>query len=272
MKKVETKPLPHKVGNASVANPELKTVVMQFMENFLSIGGQLKTVQEAVRELQGRKVVSPEIEDIETYVSRAESAASTATAAKGEALSAANDAATAKNDAVSAKNDAVSAKTAAETASGNASGYATSASGSAGNAAGSATAASGSAEAAAQSAAQAQSAAETASFFASFAMKGLDLGSSAERSKFLMSGLVPDTSKGYSVTVTFLNEAATSRSCTVQSSTDSDPQTVSLAGTAGASASATISVPGNGYFAVDNITATVTVFVKIALSAQGGGT
>ena len=52
MIQVVTKKLPHKVGNATIANSELKTVVMQFMENFLSIGGQLATLQEAVRELQ----------------------------------------------------------------------------------------------------------------------------------------------------------------------------------------------------------------------------
>ena len=52
MTAVVSKPLPHKVGNASIASGELKTVVMQFMENFLSLYRQLAELQEAVRELQ----------------------------------------------------------------------------------------------------------------------------------------------------------------------------------------------------------------------------
>ena len=50
--------LPHKVGNASIASPELKTVVMQFMENFLSLGGCVSDLQEVVRRLSNRRVVS----------------------------------------------------------------------------------------------------------------------------------------------------------------------------------------------------------------------
>ena len=49
---VVSKPLPHKVGNASIISGELKTVVMRFMENFLSLHRQLAELQEAVRELQ----------------------------------------------------------------------------------------------------------------------------------------------------------------------------------------------------------------------------
>ncbi len=49
---VVSKPLPQKVGNASITSGELKTVVMQFMENFLLLHRQLAELQEAVRELQ----------------------------------------------------------------------------------------------------------------------------------------------------------------------------------------------------------------------------
>ena len=52
MTAVVSKPLPHKVGNASITSGDLKTVVMQFMENFLSLHRQLAELQEAVRELQ----------------------------------------------------------------------------------------------------------------------------------------------------------------------------------------------------------------------------
>ena len=55
MTTVVTKPLPHKVGNATISSGELKTVVMQFMENFKSIQKQLADTQEAVRELQRQK-------------------------------------------------------------------------------------------------------------------------------------------------------------------------------------------------------------------------
>jgi hypothetical protein len=40
-----TKPLPHMVGVADIANPELKRVTMLFMENFKSIARQLSEVQ-----------------------------------------------------------------------------------------------------------------------------------------------------------------------------------------------------------------------------------
>ena len=55
MTTVVTKPLPHKVGNATISSGELKTVVMQFMENFTSLQKQLADTQEAVRELQRKK-------------------------------------------------------------------------------------------------------------------------------------------------------------------------------------------------------------------------
>ena len=54
MIKVETKPLPNKVGTADIANTELKRVVMLFMENIVSLKQQLETAQAAIRELQRR--------------------------------------------------------------------------------------------------------------------------------------------------------------------------------------------------------------------------
>jgi hypothetical protein len=86
--------LPHKVGNAAIASPELKTVVMQFMENFLSLGGCVSDLQEAVRKLSNRRVVFPEIEDIEQYVAVAQTAAGRAEAAVETATEAATAAAT----------------------------------------------------------------------------------------------------------------------------------------------------------------------------------
>lgn len=127
--------LPHKVGSAEIVSPELKKVVMQFMENFLALGGDVSTLQRAVKELANRPVVSPEIEDIENYVTRAETAATTATSAKNAAIEAKGDAQAARNEAVPAAQTAtskageasVSAKNAA-TSETNASGYATNAS------------------------------------------------------------------------------------------------------------------------------------------------
>ena len=121
MTTVVTKPLPHKVGNATISSGELKTVVMQFMENFLSLGGQLSTLQDAVRELQRRPAAkqqqSSDIEDIETYVGRAETAATTAAAARDAAVAA-------KNQAVPAATAALAQKELAQTAATEAAGSA----------------------------------------------------------------------------------------------------------------------------------------------------
>lgn len=54
MIKIISKQLPHKVGTASIKSAELKTIAMQFMENFRSLHAQLLEVQKAVIELQGR--------------------------------------------------------------------------------------------------------------------------------------------------------------------------------------------------------------------------
>ena len=132
MTTVVTKPLPHKVGNATISSGELKTVVMQFMENFLSLEGQLSTLQDAVRELQRRPAAkqqqSSDIEDIETYVGRAETAVTTAAAARDAAVAA-------KNQAVSAATAALAQKELAQTAATDAAGSASNASGDAANAA-----------------------------------------------------------------------------------------------------------------------------------------
>lgn len=44
--------IPHMVGNAGIASPELKNVVMLFMENFKALGGQVADLYQAVIELQ----------------------------------------------------------------------------------------------------------------------------------------------------------------------------------------------------------------------------
>lgn len=54
MTKVVSRPLPHGVGTAGVANAELKSVAMRFMENFRCVMAQLEELQSAVRELQNR--------------------------------------------------------------------------------------------------------------------------------------------------------------------------------------------------------------------------
>ena len=50
--KIITKPLPHKVGTADIANPELKRVAMLFMENFKSLDTRLAAVERAITENQ----------------------------------------------------------------------------------------------------------------------------------------------------------------------------------------------------------------------------
>lgn len=50
--KITTKPLPHKVGTADIANPELKRVSMLFMENFKSLDARLAAVERAITENQ----------------------------------------------------------------------------------------------------------------------------------------------------------------------------------------------------------------------------
>lgn len=52
MTNVITVPLPHRVGNADIANAELKCVTMLLMENILSLKKQLEAAQAAIRELQ----------------------------------------------------------------------------------------------------------------------------------------------------------------------------------------------------------------------------
>lgn len=52
MTSVVSKPLPHRVGTADIANPELKRVTMLLMENIVSLKKQLEAAQNAVRELQ----------------------------------------------------------------------------------------------------------------------------------------------------------------------------------------------------------------------------
>ena len=52
MTDVITRPLPHRVGTADIASPELKRVTMLLMENIVSLKEQLEAAQNAVRELQ----------------------------------------------------------------------------------------------------------------------------------------------------------------------------------------------------------------------------
>ena len=268
MTAVVTRPLPHKVGNAAIASGELKTVVMQFMENFLSVGGQLSAVQEAVRELQRRKASGGSgIADIETYVGRAETAATTATAARTAAVAA-------RDTAVSAANAALAQRETADAAAETALARAEAASAAAEGASSSATAAGESASAASQSAANAESsateaqtaktqaeAARDAAFAASAVVlnfRNMDLGASVPRSTFTLADFVADTGRDYSVSVRFTNEAAYARSCKV------DEETVSLANSVGATAETTVSVAGTGSFTVDNIAATVQVSIRIS--------
>lgn len=228
MTTVVTKPLPHKVGNATISSGELKTVVMQFMENFLSLGGQLSTLQDAVRELQRRPAAkqqqSSDIEDIETYVGRAETAATTAAAARDAAVAA-------KNQAVPAATAALAQKELAQTA-----------------------------------AARAEAAANMATFMASFAICNVDLGVDTY-TQFLMSSIVPDTTKTYKVEVTFNNTSTTAYTCTVTNGTTT--KQASITSRAGATPNATteaLEVAGTGYIKIDNQAATVDVVVKVYLA------
>lgn len=50
--KIITKPLPHKVGVADIANPELKKIAMLFMENFKSLDVRLSAVEKAINDDQ----------------------------------------------------------------------------------------------------------------------------------------------------------------------------------------------------------------------------
>lgn len=171
MTTIVTKPLPHKVGNATISSGELKTVVMQFMENFLSLGVQLSTLQDAVRELQRRN-----------------------------------------------------------------------------------------------SSARAEAAANMATFMASFAICNVDLGEDTY-TQFLMSGIVPDTTKTYKVEVTFNNTSSTAYTCTVTNGTTT--KQASITSRAGATPNATteaLEVAGTGYIKIDNQAATVDVVVKVYLA------
>lgn len=51
--KIHTKPLPHKVGTADIANPELKKVAMLFMENFKSLDVRLAAVERKLSQTGG---------------------------------------------------------------------------------------------------------------------------------------------------------------------------------------------------------------------------
>ena len=42
-----TKPLPHKIGVADIANPELKRVAMLFMENFKALDTRIAALERA---------------------------------------------------------------------------------------------------------------------------------------------------------------------------------------------------------------------------------
>ena len=52
MMDVITAPLPHRVGTADIANPELKRVALLLMENIVALKKQLEAAQAAIRELQ----------------------------------------------------------------------------------------------------------------------------------------------------------------------------------------------------------------------------
>lgn len=49
---VVSKPLPHQVGTADIASPELKRVAMLFMENFKSLDARLSAVEKAINDDQ----------------------------------------------------------------------------------------------------------------------------------------------------------------------------------------------------------------------------
>lgn len=48
MSQVNTKNLPHKVGIADIANPELKRVAMLFMENFKSLDRRIAALERKI--------------------------------------------------------------------------------------------------------------------------------------------------------------------------------------------------------------------------------
>lgn len=50
--KIRTRHLPHKVGVADIANPELKKIAMLFMENFKSLDARLSAVEKAINDDQ----------------------------------------------------------------------------------------------------------------------------------------------------------------------------------------------------------------------------
>lgn len=52
---VTTKPLPHKVGIADIANPELKRITMLFMENFTSLDSRLAKVEKVINDNQKKR-------------------------------------------------------------------------------------------------------------------------------------------------------------------------------------------------------------------------
>lgn len=239
------KDLPHKVGTAEIASPELKKVTMQFMENFLALGGQVSALQQVAAELQ-RAVAERSLAPSGGGGGDEPSGGGDEPSGGGDdsggdaADRAARQATIAQQAADRAVLAAVEARTAANSA----------------------------AEAAA-----------SAQWSTAFAIRGVqmnpadndDLNTAANvKGTFDMSSLVPDTSKDYDVTVTFTNESATSRSCWIRP-IGGVKVPVSLGNSFGAKESETVQVSGNGKVKINNANqTTVGVAVKIALVAQGG--
>lgn len=90
------------------------------------------------------------------------------------------------------------------------------------------------------------------------AFRNVDLGASVQMSTFSLADFVTDSDKTYCVNVKFTNEAATARSCKVNS------ETISLANAIGATSETTLSLAGTESFTVDNIVATVQVVIRIS--------
>ena len=105
-----------------------------------------------------------------------------------------------------------------------------------------------------------------ATFMASFAICNVDLGADTY-TQFMMSSIVPDTTKTYKVEVTFNNTSTTAYTCTVTNGTTT--KQASITSRAGATPNATteaLEVTGTGYIKIDNQASTVDVVVKVYLA------
>nr|DAI23253.1 MAG TPA: transmembrane protein [Caudoviricetes sp.] len=240
MTKIVQKRLPNAISVADVTDATVRQKLMLAIQNIAVLMSQLSEAQKAIVELQrngsSSKVntasiateVAPLVENIVVTESKTASAAAAAASGSAAMASSASDTAvSAKDDAVSAKNlavpaatDAVNAKIAAESARD-----------------------------------VAKEAAQSVSW--STAISFVNQAISSERT-ILMDGIVPDTSKTYSVKVLFRNTSSTSRACKVNG------EVYRVEASVGATNSKTLTgVPGSGSFTFANVANTVDVFIFI---------